>query len=165
MATGKTTVGKLLAERLNYHFVDTDALIERRAGCSIADIFAESGESTFRQWEAAIAQELAQETGQVIATGGGMLLKPANVTALAKNGVILCLTATPETIFGRITNDTTRPLLTVPDRRQRILALLQERQVAYQQFPQIHTDDLSPPQIVEVVMRLLEARRKNSKQT
>jgi shikimate kinase / 3-dehydroquinate synthase len=155
MGTGKTTVGRLLAEELGFEFVDTDVLIEQRHG-PIADIFATGGEEAFREIERGVASELATRTGLVVSTGGRMMLDPANVRALSANGRVFCLVATPEEVFERVTGDPSRverPLLQVPDPRQRIVELMSERDPDYRRFPQLVTDARAP----EAVARDLQA--------
>jgi 3-dehydroquinate synthase len=149
MGTGKTTVGRLLADDLGFEFVDTDQLIEQRHG-PIPDIFARRGEEGFREIERSIAAELATKTGLVISTGGRMMLDPANVRALSANGRVFCLVATPEEVFERVTNDPSRverPLLQVPDPRQRIVELMSERDRQYRRFPQLVTDAMTPQDV------------------
>ena len=102
MGTGKTTVGKLLAKQLDYDFVDTDELIVTRSGQTVEEIFQEKGEETFREMEAAVAQELGGKEGLVISTGGRTMLDPKNATALSKGGRVFCLVATPEEIMERL---------------------------------------------------------------
>lgn len=155
MGTGKTSVGRLLAERLGYDFVDTDALIVARNGRSISDIFRESGEAAFRQMEAAVAQELSRQTGLVIATGGRLLLDEANAQALGKNGRVFCLTAEPEEIIARLAGDERRPLLDVPDPAAQIHRLLDARRAAYGRFPQISTSGKQIEQVVEEIWTIL----------
>jgi shikimate kinase/3-dehydroquinate synthase len=146
MGTGKTTVGRLLADELGFEFVDTDRLIEERHG-PIADIFATRGEEAFREIERGVATELASRTGLVISTGGRMMLDPGNVRALSANGRVFCLVATPEEVFERVTSDPSRidrPLLKVPDPRERIVELMSERNPEYRRFPQLVTDARTP---------------------
>lgn len=155
MGTGKTTVGRLLAADLGFAFVDTDVLIEERHG-PIADIFATRGEEAFREIERGVAAELATRSGLVISTGGRMMLDPANVQALSANGRVFCLVATPDEVFERVTQDPSRierPLLKVPDPRQRIVELMSERDAEYRRFPQLVTDTMTP----EAVARDLRA--------
>jgi shikimate kinase / 3-dehydroquinate synthase len=145
MGTGKTTVGRLLAEKLGFEFVDTDQVIEERHG-SIADIFRTRGEDAFRRIERELAAELAARDRLVIATGGRLMLDPLNVSSLSRNGRVFCLVATPDEIFDRVTHDTSateRPLLAVPDPRQRIVELLAERTPDYRRFAQLATDAVS----------------------
>src|SRR5690606_6565646 len=92
MGTGKTTVGRLLAERLGFEFVDTDALITERHG-PIPEIFARDGEAAFRQFERALAAELAERSGLVVSTGGRLMLDPASAAALGNGAAVFCLTA------------------------------------------------------------------------
>ena len=149
MGTGKTTVGRVLADQLGFEFVDTDAIIESRHG-PIKTIFSERGEEEFRAIERDLAEELAEHSRLVIATGGRMMLDPANVASLSRNGRVFCLVATPEVILERVTADKARaerPLLSVPDPHQRIVELLGERDPEYRRFAQLTTDAQSPETI------------------
>ncbi|MCX6028756.1 MAG: 3-dehydroquinate synthase [Chloroflexi bacterium] len=135
MGTGKTAVGREVAERLGRPFVDLDVRIVERAGKSIPAIFAEDGEPAFRALEATLCQKLRQPAGLVIATGGGAVLDPANREALAAGGVLICLDADPDTILARLAGAEDRPLLADPDRRARIATLLAQRAEAYAAIP------------------------------
>ncbi|MFP5487463.1 MAG: shikimate kinase, partial [Acidimicrobiia bacterium] len=148
MATGKTTVGRVLAERLGYELVDTDAVIEERHG-PIPQIFAEYGEDEFRRLEREVAAELAQRDGLVISTGGRMLLDPVNAEVLGATGDIVCLTATVDTIVERLdaVGADSRPLLAGHDLRERVTELLGERADGYAAFTQVATDGLTPTEI------------------
>lgn len=151
MGTGKTTVGRLVADKLGREFVDTDLVIEERHG-PIATIFELQGESAFRDIERALAQELGRRNGLVIATGGRMLLDSENLRALSKNGRIFCLVASPEVIYERVSRDpsrVSRPLLEVDDPQQRIVELLDERRPDYERFPQLATDHIDPDVIAQ----------------
>jgi shikimate kinase len=139
MGTGKTTVGRLLAELLGYEFVDTDEVIERRHG-GIETIFRERGEDAFRTIEREVADELAGRTRLVIATGGRMMLDPAIASTLGAGARVFCLTASPETIAVRVLDGPVRPLLSGPDARARIIELLAERAAGYARFEQVSTD-------------------------
>ena len=151
MGTGKTTVGRLVAEKLGREFVDTDLVIEERHG-PIQEIFERRGESGFRDIERALALELGQQRNLVIATGGRMLLDPVNSRVLSKNGRIFCLVATPEEIYHRVAGDSSRvnrPLLEVADPKKRIIELLDERGPDYARFTQVTTDQLEPDVIAQ----------------
>lgn len=156
MGTGKSTIGHKLALHLGMTFVDTDLLIEERAGCSVADIFAHQSESVFRKMEENLVAELAAQKGLVIATGGGLVMNPDNVKRLQATGQIFCLTATAQEVFERISSQTQiRPLLQQPDPLQRITELMQHRSSVYEQFPQISTSGRTTDQVVEMLLNLL----------
>ena len=105
--SGKTTVGRALAARLAWAFLDADAVLEDRAGRSIRDIFAADGEATFRDLEAVVLADLAKRTDTVIATGGGVVLREANRQLLAASGFVAWLTADAATLWARIQGDPT----------------------------------------------------------
>ncbi|MDD2421383.1 MAG: shikimate kinase [Heliobacteriaceae bacterium] len=111
MGTGKTVVGKRLAVRLGFDFVDTDREIEELTGLTVAQIFDRYGEVRFRSEEALLAQKLAERRQIVIATGGGMVLNPQNVAALRTGGLLIRLTAEPVVIWSRIAGRPHRPLV------------------------------------------------------
>lgn len=154
MGTGKTTVGKLVAKRLNRKFIDTDEEIEHRQGRSIPEIFHELGEEAFRQMENQIAEELGRREELVISTGGHLMLDPVNVAALSRNGRVFCLVADPQEILSRIGNDNEqrRPLLEVPNPDEQIVELLQKRQEGYHRFQKIITNEKSPKEVSEDLM-------------
>ncbi len=157
MGTGKTTVGRLLADRLAFEFVDTDVVIEERHG-PISTIFAQWGETAFRQFERELAGELGQRHSLVVSTGGRMLLDPDNAAALGTTGRIFCLVASAEEIHRRVVGDGSpieRPLLAVDDPAARIIELLNERRAAYNRFTQVETDGRTPEMVAEAVLALI----------
>jgi len=139
MGTGKTTVGRLLAELLGHQFVDTDEMIEVRHG-PIDAIFRERGEDAFRTVEREIASELAGADRLVISTGGRMMLDPTIAETLGAGARVFCLVASPDTIAARVLDGPVRPLLAGPDPRARIAELLAERAAGYAVFEQVSTD-------------------------
>ncbi|NOZ27597.1 MAG: 3-dehydroquinate synthase [Chloroflexi bacterium] len=164
MGTGKTTIGRLMAQRLRREFVDMDAVIEERTGMSIPQIFQEQGEEAFRRLESELCRELAARSGLVIATGGGALVNAENRATLGATGDIICLRASPDVIMARVGASTNRPKLDGTDRRARIEALLDERAAAYDAIRlQLDTSELSQAEAVEralaLVWGLTEARR------
>lgn len=159
MGTGKTTVGRLLAELLGFEFVDTDAVIEQRHG-SIASIFRERGEQAFRRIERDLAEELSRTSRLVISTGGRMLLDPRNEADLGRHGRVFCLVARADTIAGRVVSDASgieRPLLAGSDPLARISELLAEREPWYRRFVQIDTDDRPPGEIAAEIAALVRS--------
>jgi shikimate kinase len=152
MGTGKSTVGRLLAQRLGKPFIDVDERIERRTGLTISQIFARHGEPFFRQIE---QQELAAALAEdaVVATGGGAIVDPQNLARMKQAGPIVCLTASVDAILARTSADRSRPLLQHEDRRARVEALLAERAPAYAQADIcIDTTERSPEEVVEAVL-------------
>lgn len=160
MATGKTTIGQLIAKELCLKFIDTDEEIVSRQGLSIPDIFSHFGEHAFREMETEIADELAGREGLVISTGGRMMLDPTNVDLLTKTGHVFCLTATADEILDRVAKDGgTRPLLAVPDPKGKILELLEERKKGYQRFEKVSTSNRKPAEIAQDVIKLFKTTR------
>ncbi len=156
MATGKTTVGRLLAEKIGYQWVDTDAVIERRHG-PISVIFANEGEEAFRAMERALAGELAEQDGLVISTGGRMMLDPENA-AVFRGARVFCLTAEPGEFARRVgrPGEPVRPLLESSEPAVRIAELLAERAPAYAGFEQVSTDGRWFSEIVADLVERLE---------
>ncbi len=160
MGTGKTTVGRLMAEKLNYEFIDTDVFIEERIGCTIAEYFRDQGEAAFRQQEANLAQELSKRKGLVISTGGRMMLDPANAAALSKTGRVFCLVATPEEILERVTGDSNvRPLLQVANPLEHIVELLEQRKKGYRRFSQFTTSERNPHDIADELSEFVQGKK------
>lgn len=157
MATGKTTVGRLMAEKLGYEFIDTDELIVERSGMSVSEIFREKGEAAFRKMESELALELGNKEGLVISTGGRFMLDPANAEALSRRGRVFCLTATPEEVYARVAKDTQvrRPLLDTTDPLKRIVELMAEREDGYNRFSKLVTSGRCPEELVSQLLTML----------
>ncbi|RJQ30636.1 MAG: shikimate kinase [Peptococcaceae bacterium] len=157
MGTGKTTIGRRLAERLGRPFIDTDAAIEEVTGKTITQLFARDGAARFRSEEALLAKKLAGREGLVVATGGGMVLNPENVRLLKENGVLIALTAGPEVIHQRVRNIKNRPLLGKGDQREALTRLLKERAGVYDIAAlTIDTGCCSQEQAVDEITRFLD---------
>ena len=151
MGTGKSTVGKRLAQSLAWDFVDTDCEIGEVTSMSVTDIFRRHGETRFRSEERIVVARLSQQEQIVIATGGGTVLNPHNWDVLAKNGIIICLHASLDVILSRIGHKNDRPLLKGP--KEEIEKLWSERQVSYARAD--FTVDTSQKNIDEVVSEIL----------
>ncbi len=158
MGTGKTTVGRLLAERFDYEFVDTDRVIEQRHG-PIPEIFRDHGEGEFRRLERDVADELSERDRLVISTGGRLMVDAVNAARLGATGDVFCLTASVDTILARVIADDSpveRPLLDGTDVLQRITLLLEERAPAYAGFEHVDTEGRKPTEIAnEIVDRIV----------
>lgn len=132
MGTGKSTVSSRLKKRLGMKEVDTDALIVKREGMSISDIFAQKGEEAFRNMETALLEELESQRNLIISCGGGMALRDENAAIMKAAGTVVWLTAEPETILKRVKNDDSRPLLRGNKNTAFISDLLEKRRPKYE---------------------------------
>ena len=161
MASGKTRVGAALSRMTGWDLVDADDELVRRAGKSIACIFKECGEADFREMERSVINDLCSGERQIIAAGGGAFVDDSNRSNMLNNGLVVCLSAKPETIYRRVVEQdgdaAVRPLLAGPDPLQRIKDLLAQRAGAYAQAHHtIETDELTPEQVAERVVELLK---------
>jgi shikimate kinase len=156
MGAGKTTVGKALARKTGWRFVDTDHEIELRTGVGIPVIFDIEGEQGFRQREARAVAEILADERIIAATGGGAVLLRENRDLMRKRGIVCYLKATPRTLFQRTRGDRTRPLLQVPDPMSRLADLLDARGPLYEEVADIVIDveKFGTAQIVERLSQL-----------
>ncbi|MBN1862427.1 MAG: shikimate kinase [Dehalococcoidales bacterium] len=155
MGTGKTAVGRALAEKLGREFIELDPLIEKKAGKTIPEIFSGDGEIAFRELEIAVTKEAAGKEKAVIACGGGVVLNKINIDRLREGAVIVYLTASPQAILKRTVNDDEeRPLLKVPDPARTIGELLEFRRPFYERAAEI-TVDTSPIDVASVVDEII----------
>ncbi|MEW6188679.1 MAG: shikimate kinase [Actinomycetota bacterium] len=157
MGSGKSSVGRRLAERLHFRFVDTDSLIEERAKRRIREIFEDSGEPVFRALEAKIIAEVSSGEGQIIACGGGAVLNPKNVEVLKSKGILIYLKTALSAIYERVKNSDERPLLNVPQPKVQIEKLLSRRGKIYEEVADliVDTTGLSVEQVVQRIQREL----------
>ena len=160
MGTGKTTVGRALAKKLQMRLVDIDEEIEKSQKISINDIFSRYGEPHFRDIETAMIQELSRDKNIIISTGGGAVLRDENMEALKENGIIFCLNATAETILERTGRSKDRPLLKVENPKEKINELLAYRRPFYERAGiMIETDGKTPLEVVQEIMEIVKWRR------
>lgn len=157
--TGKSTIGRLLAERLRRPFIDADDMLVARAGRSIRDIFEESGEPVFRDWEERVLREIAADRPDaVLATGGGAVLREPNRRLLRSFGLVVWLKAEPDELARRLEADSQarhgRPSLTSAGTLQEILDVLEARTPLYQAVShvEVNTQGKPPPEIVDEIL-------------
>ena len=155
MGAGKTTIGKLLAEKLNLKFIDTDEEIIKIENCSINEIFAKQGEETFRRIETNVLKNILNSDNQIIATGGGIIKKEENRNLL-KQVKTIYLKTDKETIFNRVKNDKSRPLLNTENLKETIQTILQEREQLYEQsqFVITTTDKTQNEVVTEIIEKI-----------
>jgi shikimate kinase len=159
MGVGKTTIGRMLASKLHFDFVDTDHLIEENSGADIAWIFDVEGEDGFREREYQALAGLAEKTKSVIATGGGIVVRKQNRNILNKLDCVIYLQAGLEKLVERTSRDRKRPLLQVDDPRAKIESLLSEREPFYNEVADfsVLTDGQSPKSTVQTILKRLQS--------
>jgi shikimate kinase len=158
MAVGKSAVGRNLARRLGRRFVDLDRLIEKTAGLKVREIFAQKGEAYFRQLEKETLAKVLSQEGQIVATGGGVVLDDGNLELLRERSLLIGLNASTETILKRAGNGATRPLLKGVAPRERIEELLATRAARYAQaHATIDTDELTLSQVVDKIVEIAQS--------
>lgn len=160
MGAGKSTVGRFLAERLGYEFIDSDHEIEERTGVTIPMIFDIEGEAGFRQREIAVIDELTQRPNIVLATGGGVVLAEDNRRALRSRGFVIYLRSSVESLVQRTKNDRNRPLLQTGDPETVIRQILEARDPLYVEIADlvIETQQVSVFRVVKHIHETLEAQ-------
>ena len=164
MGTGKTTVGREVADMLDRPFYDTDEIIQERTGMSIPKIFRTQGEDFFRRQEKDVLADLAQPSYSVIATGGGSLLQDENLFRVNQSGIIFCLEARLDVLAQRLGRSGFRPLLAGQNPLSQLRALLAARQDGYRRLPNhIDTSESSPREIaVKIIALYFEIIHKGS---
>jgi shikimate kinase/3-dehydroquinate synthase len=164
MGSGKTTIGRVLAKKLNKRFIDSDHEIEARTGVSIPVIFEIEGERSFRQREADVIRDLTARQDIVLATGGGAILNPENRRYLKSRGTVIYLRASTQSILQRTAHDKNRPLLQTVDPRKRLEELARQREPYYQEVADLVVETGRPNihGIVQSILTQLEARQGSS---
>lgn len=161
MGSGKTTVGRVLAKKLNKRFLDSDHEIEARTGVSIPVIFELEGEPSFRQREADVIRELTALDNIVLATGGGAVLNPASREYLKSRGTVIYLQASVHQILQRTSHDRNRPLLQTADPRKRIEELAHQREPLYREVAHIIVET-GRPNVQSLINTILAQLEKNA---
>jgi len=162
MGSGKSTVGRELARKMAYPFVDTDEEIERKAKKSIPEIFEEHGEKYFRRLEEEVLSEIIENNEEmVISTGGGIVLSEGNRRILREKTITILLQAGVEELYNRLKDETNRPLLAVENPQEEIKRLLEEREEYYNTADiKVNTDGLQVAEIVELIVEKISTGRK-----
>lgn len=160
MGAGKTSIGKQLAKVLNLTFYDSDREIEKRAGADIPWIFELEGEEGFRQRETKVIAELTQLKGIVLATGGGVVMRPENREALSQHGIVIYLYSNIEDLLERTSRTSNRPLLTKQDPRTVFENLLAVREPLYREMADLICDTSSGtvPEITQQIIKDLQQK-------
>ena len=155
MGTGKSTVSRILAGALGFEEIDTDAEIARQQGRSIKEIFAAEGEGYFRSLETGLLRQMQGQGHKVISCGGGMVLRKENISLMKENGLVVLLTAEPETVFARVSRNSGRPLLEGKMDVGHIRELLEQRRPYYEEAGElvVKTDGRSPEEISEEIKK------------
>ncbi|MEP4486083.1 MAG: shikimate kinase AroK [Halioglobus sp.] len=158
MGAGKTTIGKYLAQQLKLQFADTDTEIERRTGADIPWIFEIEGEEGFRSREQQVVEEMTDWNDSVLATGGGVVMRPENRRALASRGFVIYLHATIDEQVRRTQKDKRRPLLQTGDPEQTLRELMAIRDPLYREIADhvINTDGCSPKTVAQRLVKELQ---------
>lgn len=160
MGVGKTSVGRLLSQKINYNFIDTDFEIEKESSMTVEEIFSKYGEEYFRELERRVVAKVSKYSNTVVSTGGGTVLNFENIQMLRQNGFIFLLKAFPETILKNIQRQGNRPLLKEKEGIKRIKDLLKEREEKYKYFDyEISVDNLSVEQIVDRMIEVLKEKK------
>ena len=161
MGSGKSVIGRKLSRRLGFELLDTDRLIEERAGMAISEIFAQQGEPGFRAMESQIVDQLKGRKNAVIATGGGLVTHDANLDKLKEFALVVCLCASAEEIWNRVSRSSHRPLLQRPDAREFIAEKLQERLPYYRQADVlVTTEGRSANAVADIIAHQFERQRR-----
>jgi len=160
MGTGKSAVGRELARKKKWFFVDLDELIELKERRSIPDIFSGSGEPYFRRVERQVLKEVAREHKFVVACGGGIVINKDNIATMKDSGVVICLKACVDAIFARTAQSAHRPLLNVPEPKKQIELLLKLRAPFYAGADKtIDTSKIPVQQVVARIARFLAQKK------
>lgn len=164
MGSGKSTIGKLLAKKLNVQFIDTDEVLESRTGVSVSTIFEIEGEQGFRERESKLIKELQSSKESVIATGGGAILDPVNRHSLNQTGFVVYLKAELSVLYERLKGGRSRPLLNVGNLKQKLEMILNDRETIYLECADttIETGVISADKMVDEIIKAAASFNKES---
>ncbi len=163
MGTGKSTIGRIVADELKFKFLDTDHMIESRTGKTVSQIFADTGEKNFRELEQSVVNEVAGVEKTVIACGGGLAANQENLDSLKTHALVVCLWLSPEKIWERVRHQSHRPLLQDKDPLGKIRALLAAREAFYKQADVlVNTEMRSAREVAQHVLHEFQLARLKS---
>ncbi|MBU62124.1 MAG: shikimate kinase [Opitutae bacterium] len=159
MGTGKSTVGRRVAEKLGFRFIDVDKAIEKEEGLSITELFAQRGEEAFRKLERNFIESGHPDSNCIVSCGGGLSVPEGMPELLKEKGIVVCLWATPEVIYERTKGNSTRPLLNVADPLSSIRKLLEQREPSYRATGiLVSTVDRGIAAVSEAVVRIYQVQ-------
>lgn len=159
MGAGKSAVARILSQQLGYVLVDVDCELERERQMTITEMFKQYGEAAFRDMESAMIKKLSEMDRAVIATGGGAVLRQENRDNLRRKGIIVCLTASAETIYRRTGKDSNRPLLQVDDPLGKIREMLASRKPYYEMADiMVDTEGKTPAEVAGEIIKKTRAK-------
>ena len=155
MGAGKSSSGRALARKTGLACLDTDEIVSKQFGLTVAEIFARFGEEEFRNAESKVLEQLSEAGAAIIVTGGGIVLRAENVRMLRRLGKVITLEADAETLFERISRRTTRPLMRTENPRATLMELLRERATPYQAAAdfRLDTSRLTPEQVADTILK------------
>lgn len=157
MGAGKTTIGKILSQKLNYNFVDLDLHIEKEQGIGISEMFEKHGEKYFRDAETESLRKFSEKSNQIISTGGGIVIKDENWQIMRNRGVSVYLKSSIKTLFNRVKHKSTRPLLNVENPFEKAKELFSSRESLYEKSDIIiDREGLEPGDVADAIVRELD---------
>ena len=158
MGSGKSTIGKLLARQLNAEFIDLDDYIVEKRGMTISDIFSKYGEENFRKSETQAAKNISKLDNLIVSLGGGTVVNPKNAEILKTSGKIILLYISPETVYQRLKNDKSRPLLQTKDKLKAITDMLEKRMPYYDVAAdyKVNVDGKTKEEVLKEILKIIE---------
>lgn len=158
MGSGKSTIGKLLARQLNAEFIDLDDYIVEKRGMTISDIFSKYGEENFRKSETQAAKNISKLDNLIVSLGGGTVVNPKNAEILKTSGKIILLYISPETVYQRLKNDKSRPLLQTKDKLKAITDMLEKRMPYYDAAAdyKVNVDGKTKEEVLKEILKIIE---------
>jgi shikimate kinase len=153
MGSGKSTVGKILAQKLRFLYIDLDRVIELSEGMVISRIFGQKGEDYFRKVESEVIYKIYNNTGCMFSCGGGVILNEKNMDIIKKSSIVVFLSVKAETVFERLKDEGNRPLLATGNREAKIREMLEFRQPLYKKYADIviDADNITPGEAAEKI--------------